>query len=55
MKVFTFNRAHLVTFIGLIVYICSMVGLFIGEVIQTNATPSTNKTVILDARSWSSR
>lgn len=50
MKVFTFRKIHLVIFICLIVCMCGIIGVSIDRVIQTNTTPATNKTVILDAR-----
>ena len=49
MKVITFKKVHLVIFICLIVCIYGIIYLAIGNVVQTNTTPATNKVVILDA------
>ncbi|MBQ8043746.1 MAG: hypothetical protein IJ272_06320 [Clostridia bacterium] len=53
MKVFAFKKVNLIIFICLVICICGIMTVYIGGVIQTNATPATNKTVILDARPWS--
>ena len=50
MKIFTIGKRVFIMFIFLIICICSMVTITIGEAIYTNATPTTNKTIILDAR-----
>ena len=49
MKIFTFTRKHLIILVCLLVCICGIIVVSIGEVIQTNATPATSKIIILDA------
>ena len=49
MKIFMFNRVQIYTFICLIICICSIIIMSVTQVVETSATPATNKTVILDA------
>lgn len=49
MNVFIINKIRLIVIAGLIVCICGIMIASIGTAIQTNATPATNKTVVLDA------
>ena len=49
MKVFTFKKVHLIIFICLIIGICGIIIISLSGAIQANATPATNKVVVLDA------
>ena len=55
MKVFTFNKKHLIICICLVICICGIIVVSLGKTVQTNTTPATNKTVVLDARTWGTR
>lgn len=52
MKIFTFNKTHLVIFICSVLCICGIITVTIGGTLPANTTPATNKTVVLDARAW---
>ena len=49
MKVFTFKKVHFILVVGLIIFVCGIIIASLGGVVETNSTPATNKTVILDA------
>lgn len=50
MKIFTISKSIFIIIIFLIIFTCSIITITIGEAIYTNTTPTTNKTIILDAR-----
>lgn len=49
MKVFTITKKKIILFICFSASICGIIFASINSVVQTNATPATNKIVILDA------
>ncbi len=49
MKIFAITKTHLILFVCVVVCICGIIIISAGEIIQTNTTPATNKTVILDS------
>lgn len=49
MKVFTITKKEIVLFVCFATCICGIIFASVNATIQTNATPATNKTVILDA------
>ena len=55
MKVVYVIKKSLLVFICFVVCISGIIILSLGKAIQVNATPATNKVVVLDARSRSSR
>ena len=50
MKIFTITKSVFIIIVFLTICICSIITITIGESIYTSTSPTTNKTVILDAR-----